>query len=75
MISVKVCWQHNGKPAENRKVVLSFDGFFSGMSKYEYTNHNGEAHFDNDPGPGKVYVDGKTAYSGRLEGRIVAYVH
>ena len=74
MISVKVCWRHNGKPAENRKVVLSFDGMFGGQSKHEYTNSSGEAHFDNNPGPGKVYVDGKTVYTGRLEGMMVVYI-
>jgi hypothetical protein len=75
MISVKVCWRDTGKPAEGRKVVLSFDGLLSGgMSSNEYTDRNGDAHFDNSPGPGKVYVDGNTAYTGRLEGRIVVYV-
>jgi len=74
MVSVKVCWQKTGKPAENKKVVLSFDGMFGGQSKHEYTNHNGDAHFENDPGQGKVYVDGNTAFTGRLEGRIVVYI-
>jgi hypothetical protein len=74
MVSVKVCWEKTGKPAENRKVALGFDGFFGGVSKDEYSNHNGEAHFDNDPGLGKVYVDGKTTYTGRLEGRLVVYI-
>lgn len=74
MISVKVCWQQTGKAAENRKVALGFDGFFGGVSSTEYTNSSGEAHFDNDPGSGKVYVDGSTVFSGRLEGRVVVYV-
>jgi hypothetical protein len=75
MISVKVCWRQTGKPAESRKVMLGFDGLFSGgVSKTEYTDRNGEAHFDNDPGQGKVYVDGSTQFSGRLEGRIVVYI-
>lgn len=74
MISVKVCWQQTGKPAENFKVQLGFDGFCGGVSSAEYTNGSGEVHFDNDPGQGKVYVDGKTSYTGRLEGRIVVYV-
>jgi hypothetical protein len=75
MISVKVCWKDTGKPAEHRKVALSFDGLFSGgVTNNEYTDRNGDAHFDYNSGQGKVYVDGNTAHTGRLEGRIVVYV-
>jgi len=31
-------------------------------------------HFNNDPGPGEVYVDGSKVHEGRLEGTTVVYI-
>lgn len=74
MVSVKVCWRKSGKPAEGKKVSVSFDGLSRGITSNEYTNNNGEAHFNADPGSGKVFVDGSTVYNGRIEGQIVVYI-
>jgi hypothetical protein len=74
MISVKVCYQDSGKPAKGVRACIGFSGFFSGMSSEEYTDSNGEAHFDNDPGSGKVYVNGKDVHNGHLSGRVVVYI-
>lgn len=74
MVSVKVCWKQNGKPAEGRKVAVSFDGLTGGITGNEFTNSSGEVHFDVDPGQGKVYVDGNTAFTGWVQGMIVVYL-
>lgn len=75
MITVKVIWQSTGKPAEGRKVALGFSGLFTGgVTRSEYTDRNGEAHFDSDNGEGEVYVDGSTRHRGYLSGRIVVYI-
>jgi len=74
MVTVKVLWQDTGKPAKGSRVGLGFDGFFAGGSGPEYTDDNGEAHFDVDPGTGEVYVDGDTKYRGRIAGRVVVYI-
>ncbi len=73
MFTVKVIYSSSGKPRIGARVAASFDGF-RGVTKDEYTDSNGEAHFDNNPGGGKVYVDGSEVYRGKIEGRIVLYV-
>lgn len=75
MITVKVIRQSSGKPAEGKKVSLGFNALFSGgVTRSQYTDRNGEAHFDNNNGDGKVFVDGSTKHEGYLSGRIVIYI-
>lgn len=75
MITVKVINQSSGNPASGKRVVLGFDGVFSGgNSSSEYTDSNGEAHFNNENGTGQVFVDGRTEYRGKLAGRIIIYI-
>jgi hypothetical protein len=75
MVTVKVCSQGSGKPLSGKRISLGFDGFFTGgVTHSEYTDSNGEVHFNSDPGDGKVYVDGQPKYKGRIAGRIVVYV-
>ena len=75
MITVKVVSANSGKPASGKRVSLYFDGFITGgSSSAQRTDSQGEAHFNHDPGKGKVYVDGRTAYEGRLAGRVVVYI-
>jgi hypothetical protein len=75
MVTVKVIWQSSGKPAESKRVSLGIDHTFtSGSSGDQFTDSNGEAHFDVKPGRGKVYVNGKTEYEGSLSGRVVVYI-
>jgi hypothetical protein len=73
MVTVKVCYASDGKPAKGRRVSLGFSGL-RGVSGPEFTNSSGEAHFDADSGSGDVYVDGKSVYKGRLAGRVVVYI-
>lgn len=76
MITVKVVSESTGKPVSGKKVQLGLDGNWlpGGMSSIERSNSQGEAHFNNDPGKGRVFVEGRVAYEGDLRGRIVVYV-
>lgn len=75
MVTVKVVNQSSGNSAQGKKVSLYVKELFSGgVTEPQYTNSNGEAHFDISPTNGEVYVDGTTKYKGRLEGRMVVYI-
>ncbi|MBV6506936.1 MAG: hypothetical protein ILNGONEN_02524 [Syntrophorhabdaceae bacterium] len=74
MVTVKVIWQDTGKPAKDQRVSIGFDGWTRGVTGDEYTDSNGETHFDVDPGSGKIYVSGSPAYSGHISGRVVIYI-
>ena len=74
MITIKVVYSSSGKPAKGERVQIGFSALLRGMSDKEYTDENGEAHFDNDPGEGEVYVNGSTKYEGDLRGRVVVYL-
>lgn len=75
MVTVKVVYQSTGEPAKDRKVALYVSRFLaSGVTDTEYTDSNGEAHFDIESTDGEVYVDGSTKHKGRLTGRIVIYI-
>lgn len=75
MVTVKVIRRSSGDPVKGKKVALGIDAFFSGgVTKGQWTDSNGEAHFDVKPNQGKVFVDGSTEYEGYLSGRIVVYI-
>lgn len=74
MVSVKVIRQSSGKPESGAKVALGFDGFSRGVTSDQWTDSNGEAHFDAEPGNGKVFVSGHTEYDGYLSGQVVVYI-
>ena len=67
-VTVRV-FTSSGKPASGKRVSVSFDGFSRGMASGS-TDSNGRCTFDNDPGNGKVYVDGKEVFKGRLSGEV-----
>ncbi|MBK8370363.1 MAG: hypothetical protein IPL20_03095 [Saprospiraceae bacterium] len=74
MISVKVLSKNSGNPIKNQKVCIGFSGFWRGFSSNEYTNQDGEVHFNNDPGEGTIYINGKNSYQGRLAGLKIVYI-
>jgi len=76
MVSVKVCDARSGRPLENSKVALCFDrGMLSGgFTETRYTDRNGEAHFDTEPGHGRIFVNGKAQGEKALKGLMVVYV-
>ena len=71
MITVKVVDKSTGKSAKDRKVALQF---WDGVTDIEYTDENGEAHFDFENRNGKVHVDGSIKHEGHLSDRIVIYI-
>lgn len=74
MFTVKVIDRRTGDPVKGARVSASFDGFFRGSTRDEYTDYDGEVHFDNDNGTGTIYVNGDRVYEGRIEGRKVIYI-
>lgn len=75
MITVKVIHQSSGSRVKGKKVALGIDTTLSGgISHAEWTDSEGEAHFDVKAAPGKVFVDGSAKYEGHLSGRIVVYI-
>ena len=79
MVSVKVISKGSGKPLKGARAVIGFSGLIlgswgGGMSSTEYTDSNGEAHFNVSPGDGTVYVNGKAVKKGYLSGMVVVYV-
>lgn len=57
-----------GKPASGIGVTLSFSGI-GRVGHFEgRTDSKGQAVFRQDPGEGKIYVDGQTVHNGRISG-------
>lgn len=73
MVTIKVCSKSSGKPVVGARVSISFNGLLRGVSGNEFTDSNGEAHFNVDPGSGKVFVRGDNAFEGDLRGRVIVY--
>ncbi len=74
MFTIKVIKASTGRPVERARVGVAFDGIFRGCTKDEYTDYDGEAHFDYDNGNGTIYVNGHKEYEGRIEGRRVIFI-
>lgn len=75
MFSVQVISSGSGKPVSGKRVSVSFDALLrGGGTGDQYTDSQGEVHFNNDPGDGTVYVNGKSVHKGRISGRVVVYV-
>jgi len=59
MVTVRVIDRSSGKPVKGKKVALGTSGLLSGgVTRGEWTDSNGDAHFDVKPNHGKVYVNG-----------------
>ena len=69
--SVKVVRRSSEEPAKGKKVAL---GMSTGVTDGEWTDSNGEAHFNVSPNHGKVFVDGSKEHEGHLSGKIVVYI-
>lgn len=75
MVTIKVVRNSSGDPIKGKKIALGIDAVFSGgVTKGEWTDSNGEAHFDVKPNHGKGFVDGSTKHEGHLSGRVVVYI-
>lgn len=75
MITVRIMSKSSGKPVKDKKVALGIDALFSGgVTKGQWSDSHGEAHFDVKPNYGKVFVNGSTKYEGFLSGTITVSV-
>ena len=73
MFTIRVISKSTGNPYKGKRVRVGFEGL-RGMTSEELTDSNGEVHFDSDPGRGKVYIDHKSVFEGKIEGRVVIYI-
>jgi uncharacterized protein YfaS (alpha-2-macroglobulin family) len=72
---VQVFSKSSGNPVKHAKVALGFSSLLGGVvTSGQYTDSNGEAHFDVKPQQGKVFVNGATKKEGHLSGHVVVYV-
>lgn len=75
MVTIQVFSKNSGNPVKHVKVALGFSSLLGGgVTDGQYTDSNGEAHFDVKPQHGKVFVNGLTKKEGHLSGRVVVYV-
>lgn len=75
MVTVKVIHKSSGNPVKGKKVALGIDALFSsGVTHGEWTDANGEAHFDVKPNHGKVFIDSSQKFEGHLSGQVVVYI-
>ncbi len=73
MFTIRLINEKSGKPVVSTKVFISFSGILRGWLE-TYTDSNGDADFDSDPGEGSVIVHGKTIHKGKLSGRVTLYL-
>lgn len=74
MFTIKVIDSNSGRPASGKRVQVFFKGFFRGHTSIQYTDKEGEAHFDYDNGDAEVFVAGKVVYEGYVNGRRIVYI-
>jgi len=75
MVTVRVMSRNSGRPVKGKKVALATGGLLSGgVTHGQWTDSNGDAHFDVKPNHGKVYVSGTKEYEGNLFGRVIVYI-
>lgn len=74
MFTIKVIDSNSGRPASGKKVQVFFNGFFRGNTSCQYTDNEGEVHFDYDNGDGQVYVGSQEVYKGYISGRKIVYI-
>jgi len=75
MVSVKVFSKSSGNPIKGARVSLMFSGLFTGGSvPSQYTDNNGEVHFNTGTGNGTIYVNGRDAKTGYISGMEVVHI-
>lgn len=75
MFTIKVIESNSGKAINGARVQVSMKTIWTGvLTEKQYTDSNGDAHFDSKPGSGEVCVDGKTVHKGQIAGRVIVYV-
>ena len=75
MITIKVIDEDTMRPVEDAEVGIIIDEFFRmGSPSNEYTDANGEADMDTEPGRGRVFVDGSEVYNGYISSFQRVYI-
>ena len=76
MFTIKVIESSTGRPAEDVKVSVEIrNGLFDfGFLPTQYTDCDGEVHFDHENANAVVYVNGDSVFEGYLSGRKVVYI-
>jgi hypothetical protein len=76
MVIIQLISAKTGEPIKGKRVSVSNIGFLSGgVTDRKTTNDRGEVEFSNiKPCDGKIYIDGNTAYEGKIEGFQRIYV-
>lgn len=77
MVIVEIMSRKTGNPLSGKRIAISNDSIFSGfVSKGQLTNSKGQVQFDKvKPCPkGKIFLDGNTAYEGKIEAVNRIYV-
>jgi hypothetical protein len=73
MFIVQVINESDGKPVEDKRVSVVFEGLFRGCAD-QYTDRKGEAYFSEENGRGDIYIGGRSVYHGEIAGRIVVFI-
>lgn len=74
MLAVQVFSRSSGRALPRRQVAVGFDRLARGVAGPVFTNDHGEVRFPEEPGLGRVYVDGQHRHTGWLAGRVIVYV-
>jgi hypothetical protein len=68
MVTVRLIDKRTLKPVKGKKVAL---GIHNAVTRGQWTDSNGETHFDVNADHGKVFVNGSKEYEDYLSGLIV----
>jgi hypothetical protein len=74
MITISIYKQATGKPVSGARIAVFSNGLPGGRIGEGRTDNQGQIHFNHSPMNGKVIVNGRTEYTGRVEGNKVLYI-
>jgi hypothetical protein len=77
MVIIQLISAKTGEPIKGKRVSVGTSGFLSGgVTDRKATNDRGEVEFSNIKpcDNGKIYIDGNTAYEGKIDGFQRIYV-
>ncbi len=72
--TIQVIEKITGRSVSHQKVGIIFSGLMHVIAREQYTDEVGEAHFDEENGEVRIYINGKKVYDGLVEGRRVVFV-
>jgi hypothetical protein len=76
MFTIHLHDERSGKPVSDVAICVVFDGW-RGTTKWEWTDKNGEIHFDCKHGNGRIFAKqgfrSILIYTGSISGRVIVY--